>query len=135
MEGLPPDSVDLSVTLTPQGVGYVEWGMAGLLLYSFLQGLGFGLFHRHLFHQETMNLVSLVLWGGILSYGIQVSSTGTILVGLEGILLAAVPPLALLIPFGALFLLPMARRYRSSAGRRIPRLPQVRVQAGRGVER
>jgi hypothetical protein len=135
MEGLPPDSVDLSVTLTPQGVGYIEWGMAGLLLYSFLQGLGFGLVHRHLFHLETMNLVSLVVCGAILSYGIQLSSTGTILVGLEGIVLSSVPALALLLPFGVFFLLPMARRYRSSASRRIPRLPQVHVRAGRGVER
>ena len=135
MEGLPPDSVDLSVTLTPQGVGYVEWGMVGLLLYSFLQGLGFGLVHRHLFHKETMNLVSLVVWGAILSYGIQLSSTGTILVGLEGIVLSSMPALALLIPFGLFFLLPMARRYRSSASRKISRLPQVRVHAGRGVDR
>jgi hypothetical protein len=135
MEGLPPDSIDLSVTLTPQGVGYIEWGMAGLLLYSFLQGLGFGLVHRYLFHKETMNLFTLVVWGGILSYGIQVSSTGTILVGLEGIVLLSVPALALLIPFGLFFLLPMARRYRRSAGRRITRLPQVQAHAGRGVER
>ncbi|TAM78880.1 MAG: oligosaccharide repeat unit polymerase [Acidobacteria bacterium] len=135
IEGLPPDSVDLSVTLTPQGVGYIEWGMAGLLLYSFLQGVGFGLFHRYLFHKETMNLVSLVVWGAVLSYGIQLSSTGTILVGLEGILLSSVPALALLIPFGLFFLLPMARRYRGSAGRRIPKLPQMHVHASRGVER
>jgi hypothetical protein len=135
MEGSPPGSVDLSVTLTPQGTGYIEWGMAGLLLYSFLQGLGFGLIHRYLYHQETMNLVSLVVWGGILSYGIQLSSTGIFLVGLEGILLQVVPPLVLLIPFGAFFLLPMARRYRSAAGGKISRLPQLRVQTGRGGER
>lgn len=135
MEGSPPGSVDLSVTLTPQGTGYIEWGMAGLLLYSFLQGLGFGLIHRYLYRQETMNLVSLVVWGGILSYGIQLSSTGIFLVGLEGILLQVVPPLVLLIPFGAFFLLPMARRYRSAAGGKISRLPQLRVQAGRGGER
>jgi hypothetical protein len=135
MEGLPPGSVDLSVTLTPQGTGYIEWGMMGLLLYSFLQGLGFGLVHEHLLHRETMNLVSLVVWGGIVSYGIQLSSTGIILVGLEGVTLSVVPPLALLLPFCGFFLLPMARRYRSSAGRRIPRLPQVHVRAGRGVGR
>jgi hypothetical protein len=134
MEGLPPGSVDLSVTLTPQGTGYIEWGMAGLLLYSFLQGLGFGLVHRYLFQQETMNLVSLVLWGGIVSYGIQLSSTGIILVGLEGVTLSVVPPLALLLPFCGFFLLPVARRYRSAASRRISRFPKVHAQAGRGVE-
>lgn len=135
MEGSPPGTVDLSVTLTPQGTGYIEWGMAGLLLYSFLQGLGFGLIHRYLYRQETMNIISLVVWGGILSYGIQLSSTGIFLVGIEGILLQIIPPLVLLLPFGAFFLLPMARRYRSAAGSRISRLPQLHVQAGRGGER
>jgi len=135
MEGLPPNSVDLSATLTPQGTGYIEWGMAGLLLYSFLQGLGFGLIHRYLFRKETLNLVSLVLWGGIVSYGIQLSSTGIILVGLEGVALSVVPPLALLLPFCLFFLLPVARRYRSSAGRKISTIPQVHLQAGRGVRR
>ncbi len=135
MQGSPPGSVDLSATLTLEGTGYVEWGMLGLLLYSFLQGLGFGLIHRYLYRQETMNLVSLVIWGGILSYTIQLSSTGIILVGLEGILLQIIPPLALLIPFGAFFLLPMARRYRSAEGGRISRFPEAHAQAGRGVER
>lgn len=134
MEGLPPGSVDLSVTLTLQGTGYVEWGMLGLLLYSFLQGLGFGLVHRYLFHQETMNLISLVVWGGIISYGIQLSNTGIILVGLEGIMLQIVPPLLLLLPFAVFFLLPMARRYRNPAGRNVSRVPQVRAQASRGVD-
>lgn len=132
MEGSPPGSVDLSATLTLQGVGYIEWGMLGLLLYSFLQGLGFGLIHRYLYSRETMNIISLVVWGGVVSYGIQLSSTGIILVGLEGIMLQIVPPLALLLPFGAFFLLPMARRYRSAAGGRISRLPQLHIQAGRG---
>lgn len=134
MEGLPPDSVDLSATLTPQGTGYIEWGMAGLLIYSFFQGLGFGLVHRYLFLQESLNLVSLVVWGGILSYGIQLSSTGIILVGIEGASLSVIPPLVLLLPFCVFFLLPVARRYRNAASRRISRLPQVHVQAGRGVE-
>ncbi len=106
MEGSPPDSVDLSVTLTPQGIGLIEWGMAGLLLYSFLQGLGFGLVHRYLYHQETLNLVSLVLWGGIVSYCIQLSSTGILLVGLEGIVLAVGPSSGTAPPF--LRLLPVA---------------------------
>lgn len=135
MQGSPPGSVDLSATLTIEGTGYVEWGMLGLLLYSFLQGLGFGLVHRYLYSRETMNIISLVVWGGILSYGIQLSSTGIFLVGLEGILLQIIPPLALLLPFGALFLLPMARRYRSAGGGRISRLPQLHIQAGRGGER
>ena len=135
MEGSPPGTVDLSVTLTPQGTGYIEWGMVGLLLYSLLQGLGFGLIHRYLYRQETMNIVSLVVWGGVLSYGIQLSSTGIFLVGLEGIILQVVPPLALLLPFGAFFLLPMARRYRSAGGGKISKLPQLRVQTGRGVDR
>lgn len=134
MEGMPPGSVDLSVTLTPQGTGYIEWGMAGLLLYSFLQGLGFGLVHRYLYRQETLNLVSLVLWGGIVSYCIQLSSTGILLVGLEGIVLAVVPPLALLLPFCAFFLLPVARRYRTAGGRRIAGFPQARAETGRGVK-
>ncbi|HET7213795.1 MAG TPA: O-antigen polymerase [Terriglobia bacterium] len=135
MQGSPPGSVDLSATLTIEGTGYVEWGMLGLLLYSFLQGLGFGLVHRYLYSRETMNIISLVVWGGILSYGIQLSSTGIFLVGLEGILLQIIPPLALLLPFGAFFLLPMARRYRSAGGGRISRLPQLHIQAGRGGER
>lgn len=135
MQGSPPGSVDLSATLTIEGTGYVEWGMLGLLLYSFLQGLGFGLIHRYLYSQETMNIIALVVWGGILSYGIQLSSTGIFLVGLEGILLQIIPPLALLLPFGAFFLLPMARRYRSAGGGRISRLPQLHIQAGRGGER
>jgi len=93
------------------------------------------LIHRYLYRQETMNIVSLVVWGGILSYGIQLSSTGIFLVGLEGIVLQVVPPLALLIPFGAFFLLPMARRYRSLESGRISRFPEAHAQAGRGVER
>lgn len=135
MQGLPPDSVDLSVTLTPEGTGYIEWGMAGLLLYSFVQGLGFGLVHRYLYRQETMNLVSLVVWGGIVSYGIQLSSTGIILVGLEGVALSVLPPLVLLVPFCIFFLLPMARKYRNTASRRIPGLPALPIQPGRGAER
>ncbi len=134
MQGMPPGTVGLSATLTPEATGYIEWGMAGLLLYSFLQGLGFGLYHRHLSQLETMNLISLVVWGAILSYGIQVSSTGSIFVGLEGIVLATVPALALLLPSGVFFLLPMARRYRTPVGGRISRFPQVNVQAGRGVD-
>ncbi|HEX5413931.1 MAG TPA: O-antigen polymerase [Terriglobia bacterium] len=135
MEGLPPDSVDLSVTLTPEGTGYIEWGMAGLLIYSFLQGLGFGLVHRHLYRQESMNLVSLVVWSGIVSYGIQLSSTGIILVGLEGVALTVLPPLLLLLPFCIFFLLPMARRYRNTASRTISKFPSLQVQADRGAER
>lgn len=135
MEGEPPDSVDLSVTLTPQGTGYIEWGMIGLLLYSFLQGLGFGLVHRYLLGQETMNIVWLVVWSGVVSYGIQLSSTGIILVGIEGILLQIIPPLLLLLPFGAFFLLPMARRYRNAGGRKMAGFSQAHAEAGRGAQR
>lgn len=135
MQGLPPDSVDLSVTLTPEGTGYIEWGMAGLLLYSFLQGVGFGLVHRYLYRKEAMNLVSLVVWGGIVSYGIQLSSTGIILVGLEGVALSILPPLVLLVPFCMFFLLPMARKYRNTGDRRIGRFPSLPIQADRGAER
>ena len=135
MQGLPPDSVDLSVTLTPEGTGYIEWGMAGLLLYSFLQGVGFGLVHRYLYRKEAMNLVSLVVWGGIVSYGIQLSSTGIILVGLEGVALSILPPLVLLVPFCMFFLLPMARKYRNTGDRRIGRVPSLPIQPGRGAER
>jgi len=134
MEGLPPGEVNLSVTLTPQGTGYIEWGILGLLLYSFLQGVGFGLVHWYLFRQERMNIVSLVVWSGAISYGIQLSSTGIILVGIEGVMLQIIPPLLLLLPFGAFFLLPMARRYRSAGGRRMARFPQAHAEAGRGVE-
>ena len=81
-----------------------------------------------------MNLISLVVWGGIISYGIQLSNTGIILVGLEGIMLQIVPPLLLLLPFAVFFLLPMARRYRNPAGRNVSRVPQVRAQASRGVD-
>ncbi len=114
MNDMPPNGVDLSVTLTPMGTGYVEWGLMGLLLYSFLQGLGFGFIHRYLYHAETLSIISLVLWGGILNYAILVSSTGIILVGIEGYALSVIPPLALLAPFSLFFLLPLARRYRES---------------------
>jgi oligosaccharide repeat unit polymerase len=125
MEGFPPGSIDLTVTLTLQGTGYVEWGMTGLLLYSFLQGLGFGLVHRLLFRQESMNLISLVLWSAIVSYGITISMTGIVLVGIEGLLLAALPPLTLLLPVSVFMLLPIARRYRLTAGERIPSTTRV----------
>jgi len=121
--------------LTPEGTGYIEWGMAGLMLYSFLQGLGFGLVHRYLIRQETMNLASLVVWGGIVSYGIQLSSTGVILVGLEGVTLSVLPPLALLLPFCVFFLLPMARRYRNTVRGTISRLPSLHIQADRRAGR
>ena len=125
MYQLRPDEVNLSVTLTPVATGYIEWGMAGLVLYSFLQGLGFGLIHRYLYRQETMNLVSLLLWGGILSYAITISSTGILLVGIEGLVLAVIPPLALLLPFCGFFLLPLARRYRATIRGRAPSIPTL----------
>jgi oligosaccharide repeat unit polymerase len=124
---LPPNSTGLSAALTLQGTGYAEWGMAGLLLYSFLQGLGFGLIHRHLMRQESMSLLSLVLWGGVLSYAIGTSSTGIILLGLETIVLSVVPPLVLLIPFCFFFVLPVARRRWSPVDRRVPSIPQAKA--------
>jgi oligosaccharide repeat unit polymerase len=125
MMGLPPGSLDLTVTLTLQGTGYIEWGMAGLFLYSFFQGLGFGFIHRLLLRQESMNLISLVLWSTIVTYAITISMTGIVLVGIEGLLLAAIPPLALLLPVCVFMFLPMARRYRISAGERVPSIPQM----------
>jgi len=114
----------MSATLTLYGLGYAEWGIGGLLLYSFLQGLIFGWIHRYLLRQETMNLVTLVLWGGILSYVTAASLLGSILIGLEGILLSTVPPFILLLPFCGFFMLPLARKYRTSAGKRVSRVPQ-----------
>lgn len=120
----------LSAALTIYGTGYAEWGLAGLILYAFLQGLAFGWTHRYLLRLKKMNLISLLLWGGVVSYLIAVSGTGTILIGLEGIFADAVPPLVLLLPFCGFFLLPMARRYRSSAsGRTLDPVSRKQVHA------
>lgn len=125
LNGLPQTTTGLSAALTLQGTGYVEWGMAGLLLYSFLQGLGFGWIHRYLLRLETMSVVMLVFWGSILNYVMAASLSGTILVGLESAFMDAIPPLLILFPFCLFFLLPMARRYRAVGGRRISRVPQA----------
>ncbi len=124
MTDLPTHSTGLSAALTLDGTGYVEWGLIGLLIYSFVQGLGYGWLHRYLLRQETMSVVTVVFWGSIISYVMAASVSGTILVGLEGALLGFVPPLILLLPFCTFFLLPIARRYRSSAGDEA--LPSVR---------
>jgi hypothetical protein len=114
MNDIPSNEVGLSAALTPLGTGYIEWGLVGLILYSFLQGVGFGLIHRYLFHKEMLNLISLVLWGGILNYAIQVSGSGVALIGIEGYALSVIPPLVLLAPFSLFFLLPLARKYKDS---------------------
>ena len=114
MNDLPTNTTGLSAALALYGTGYLEWGLAGMLIYSLLQGLAFGWIHRYLLRQKTMNLVMLITWGGILGYMLAVSGTGTILVGLEGALLSIIPPLVLILPFCAFFRLPLARRYRTS---------------------
>jgi len=119
------NNTGLSAGLMLYGTGYAEWGLAGLLLYSFIQGLGFGWIHRYLLRQETMNLIMLLFWGAILSYVMAVSGTGTILVGLEYVFLNAVPPLVLLLPFCFFFLLPVARKYAPSVGTRLSKIPQA----------
>jgi len=115
----PTNTTGLSAALTLGGTGYVDWGLAGLLLYSFVQGLVFGGIHRYLLRQETMSIVMVIFWGSILNYVMAASISGTVLVGLESALLSFVPPLILLFPFCAFFLLPVARRYRTSGDRRV----------------
>lgn len=112
----PTSETGLSASLTLGGTGYVEWGFTGLLLYSFVQGLGFGWIHRYLLRQKTMNLVSLILWGGVVSYAMATGGTGTILVGIEGIFLQSIPPLSMILLFCAFFRMPLARRYKVFAG-------------------
>lgn len=115
----------LSAALTIYGTGYVAWGMAGMLLYSFLQGLGIGWIHRYLLRAKTMNFISLLLWGAVIGYVLAVSVSGSYLVGLESIAFVTIPPLALLLPFCGFFTLPMARRYRTSVGRKVSSIPQA----------
>lgn len=134
MDGMPTTATGLSAALTLYGTGYLEWGIAGMLLYSLLQGLGFGFFHRYLLRQESMNLITLLFWGGILNYLMFASGAGTVLVSLESVFLDAVPPLILLLPFGALFHLPIARKYRTSAGTRIGGAPRKIATLGSARE-
>jgi oligosaccharide repeat unit polymerase len=108
----------LSASLTIFGTGYMEWGIAGMLIYSFLQGLGFGWVHRRLLRQEKVNIFALIFWGAVINYLLGVSVSGTILVTLESALLNIIPPLALLLPFCGFFLLPIARRYGTYAQRK-----------------
>ncbi len=111
MNNLSTNTTGLSAALTLYATGYIEWGLAGMLIYSFLQGLVFGWVHRYLLRQETMNLAMVIVWGAVLSYLMAVSGGGTILVSLEYIFMASVPPLVLLLPFAIFFMLPMARNY------------------------
>lgn len=120
MNRLPLTTTGLSASLTLEGTGYAEWGIAGLLLYSFVQGLGFGWIHRYLLRKETMSVITLVLWGAILNYVMAASGSGTILVSAETIFLDFVPPIVTLLPFCVFFLLPMARRYGGIIRRRAP---------------
>lgn len=118
LSGESTNDTGLSAALTIFGTGYMEWGMAGLLIYSFLQGVGFDWVHRYLLRQEKMNIFSLVFWAAIINYLIGVSVSGTILVTFESVFLSVIPPLVLLLPFCGFFLLPMARRYRTYVGRK-----------------
>lgn len=124
MNGISINETGLSATLSVGGIGYVEWGLAGLLLYSFVQGLGFGFIHWHLLRQKTTNIVSLLLWSSVIGYLVSVSISGSILISLEGIVLSVIPPLAMLAPFCAFFLLPMARRYRLARSKEPSIVPQ-----------
>lgn len=125
MSGQPTNTTGLSAALTLEGIGYAEWGLVGLLIYSFVQGLVLGFIHRYLLRQETMSVVMVIFWGSILNYVMAASVSGTILVGLEGALLGFVPPLILLLPFCLFFLLPVARRYKTSGGRRVSRVSEA----------
>ncbi len=125
LTGLPAQSTGLSAALTLGATGYVEWGLAGLLIYSFVQGLVYGWIHRYLLRQEAMSIVMLIFWGSILNYVMAASISGTILVGIASALLAFVPPLILLLPFCAFFLLPLARRYSTSEGRRVSKVSEA----------
>jgi oligosaccharide repeat unit polymerase len=115
MSGESTNNTGLSAALTLFGTGYMEWGMAGMLIYSFLQGLGFGWVHRYLLRQEKMNIFVLIFWGAIVNYLLGVSISGTILVTFESAFLSVIPPLTLLLPFCGFFLLPIARRYDTYA--------------------
>jgi oligosaccharide repeat unit polymerase len=118
MSGESTNNTGLSAALTIFATGYMEWGITGMLIYSFLQGLGFGWVHKYLLRQEKMNIVALIFWGAIISYLLGVSVSGTILVTLESVFFSTIPPLALLLPFCGFFVLPMARRYRTYARRK-----------------
>jgi hypothetical protein len=123
LTGLPKNTTGLSAALTLGGTGYVEWGLTGLLLYSFVQGLVFGGVHRYLLRQEMMSLITLIFWGQILNSLMSASVGGVILVSFESALVNAIPPLVLLLPFCFVFLLPLAKRYGFSRSTRIERVP------------
>ena len=60
----------------------------------------------------------------MIGYLVSVSISGSILISLEGIVLSVIPPLAMLAPFCAFFLLPMARRYRLARSKEPSIVPQ-----------
>jgi len=120
MNNQSTNTTGLSAALTLYGTGYLEWGLLGMLFYSFLQGLGFGWIHRYLLRQESMNLIMLLFWAAILNYLMSVSGSGTILVSFESVFLSAIPPLVFLLPFCAFFLLPMSRKYGTFDRRKVP---------------
>lgn len=120
MQGLPTKDTGLSAALTLYATGYVAWGIAGMMLYSFLQGLVFGWVHRYLLRLKKMNLLSLLIWSAVIGYLMAVTVSGSVLVGLETIVLSVVPPVALLLPFCLFFLLPVARRYRGVIRKQAP---------------
>ena len=111
MSGESTNNTGLSAAVTIFGTGYMEWGIAGMLIYSFLQGLGFDWVHRYLLRQEKMNVFALILWGAIINYLLGISVSGTVLITLESVFFSIIPPLTLLLPFCGFFFLPMARRY------------------------
>lgn len=125
MNGLPLYKTGLSSAITLEGSGYIEWGLEGLILYSFIQGLVFEWLHRYLLRQEKMNFISVIFWATILGYAMNASVNGSIIVPMETALLSAIPPIAFLVVFCAFFLFPMARKYEAPAGRKVSRVPQT----------
>ncbi|MEJ2006729.1 MAG: O-antigen ligase [Acidobacteriota bacterium] len=123
MSGESTNTTGLSASLTLFGTGYTEWGLMGMLIYSFLQGFGFGWVHRYLLRKEKMNIVTLLFWGAIINYLLGVSGSGTILVTFESVFFTVIPPLLFLVPSCFLFLLPLARRYRAPAHGGISGIP------------
>lgn len=125
LNGLPQNTTGLSAALTLEGIGYIEWGLYGLLLYSLIQGLVFGWIHTYLLRQKKMSIVSVIFWGAVLGYVMNTSVSGVILIGLESLILGVIPPLALLFPFSFFFLLPIGRKYDTGVPRKISKMSQA----------
>lgn len=134
LNGMPTYKTGLSSAITLEGTGYIEWGLEGLILYSFIQGLFFGWLHRYLLHQEKISLISVVFWASIMGYAMNASVSGNILIPLESSFLTAIPPVVFILLFGAFFLVPMARRYESHGGRKVSRVPQTQAKVEPGVK-